>query len=161
MTRRHALLMFSAFGSLLALAGCGGNNKVNTGGDGRLADVEISPLPGATFLPRSTVFTIFWSEGFAPPPTFSARIYRLQSDGTIDEIGSRTPEKDGDANRWFFESAGDLPANTAIYVELGAAGESTLRFAYIVGNNRSEGTPRPSRTSGAIANIHTVYTNRP
>ncbi|MGC4047368.1 MAG: hypothetical protein QM758_26505 [Armatimonas sp.] len=155
MTRRHAILMFCALGSLLTLGGCGGSDKGNSEGNGRLADVDISPVPGATFVPLTTEFTIFWSAGFEPPPTFTARVYRLQPDQTIDQITSNLVREEGEF-RWYLRPSGDLPANSAIYVELSAPGESTLRFSYIVGTSRANTSPLPPRPGGEVAKVHTI-----
>jgi hypothetical protein len=58
--------------------------------------------------------------------------------------------------RWYLRATGDLPSNAAIYVELAAPGESTLRFSYIVGNSRATSTELPRRTGGEVAKIHTI-----
>jgi hypothetical protein len=157
MTRRHALLTSSASAlvALLTLTGCGGNNEARTDGNGRLRDVDISPVPGATFLPRTTEFTIFWSAGFEPPATFTARVYRLQPDQSIDELATSLV-RDGNEFRWFLRPTDNLPINAAVYVELTAPGETTLRFAYIVGTGRASTSPLPPRPGAVVAKVHTI-----
>jgi hypothetical protein len=143
--------------ALGALAGCGSNNEARTDGSGRLRDVEISPLPGATFLPRTSEFTIFWSSGFEPPPTFFARVYRLRPDESIEELSSNLA-REGSEFRWYLRPTGDLPPYSAIYVELSAPGETSLRFAYIIGNTRSAVPSNPIRSGGVTARRHTIRT---
>jgi hypothetical protein len=159
MTRRQAIFTtLTALGALLALTGCGGTNQVDTDGNGRLRDVDVSPVPGATFLPRTTEFTVFWSSGFEPPASFTARMYRLRSDASSDEEIPTSLVRDGSAFRWFLRPSGDLPTNSAVYLELSAPGESTLRFSYIVGTSRAQSlaTPLPERPGAVTALRHTI-----
>lgn len=155
MQRNTFLALASTSLAALAAVGCGSSNSTKTEGTGRLADAEIAPLPGATFIARDSEFTIFWSSGFEPPASFTARLYQIDGAGGIAEVPS-TLVRDGQEFRWFLRPTSNLPFRSALYVELTAPSQTSLNFAYISGS-RSLATPKaPTHAGGAVANLHRI-----
>lgn len=132
MQRRHFVTLAATALLGLALSGCGSSNSTKTEGTGRLADVEISPVPGATFISRDSEFTLFWPTGTEPPAQFAARIYQVDGAGEITELPSSLV-RDGQEFRWFLRPTSVLTSRAAVYVELSASGQTSLDFAYIAG----------------------------
>ena len=154
MHRRYLLALASTALIGLALAGCGGSNSARTEGTGRLADVEISPVPGATFISRDSEFTLFWPLGTEPPAQFSARLYQVDGVGEITELPSSLV-RDGQEFRWFLRPTSILSSRAAVYVEVSASGQTSLAFSYIAGRAQ-EAAKSPVHPLGKVALVHHV-----
>ena len=154
--KRRILLTIAAATAIVLAAGCGGGNKATSEGNGRLADVSISPVPGATFISRNTEFTFEWSGGFEPPATFFAHAFELDSGGSPVEIPTSLV-RDGDAFRWFLRPTSALPSRQAVYVELSATNDETLDFSYISDSRAASVTSPALRPGGEVATIHQIH----
>jgi len=106
---------------------------INTGGNGSLSGIQISPAPGSVFIPRSQTFQISWASGTQPPPQLGIEIMRYnQGDGTsssqVQDIQSQGNFVYNVTRRDHF----DLDQAGVYYLEITAPGEQTIRAAYIV-----------------------------
>ena len=154
MQRRYLLTLAATTLLGTALIGCGSSNTTKTEGTGRLADAEIAPVPGATFISRDSEFTIFWSSGFEPPASFAARLYQVDGAGEIAELPSSLV-RDGQEFRWFLRPTSVLTSRAAVYVELSSPGQTSLDFAYIAGRAQSA-AKTAVHPLGEIATVHHV-----
>lgn len=142
---RALALTALAAGSGFGLAGCGGggspNDTVRTSGTGRVADVRVTPEPGATFIGRAESFVLEWPDG-NPPAEFNVTLHRFleprggqQRETPIQTtiITSLGP------SRWSVERRDgfDLDNRGVYYVQLASPGQTTVRFAFIVQDDRS------------------------
>ena len=154
MQRRHLLTLAATTLLGMALTGCGSSNTTKTEGTGRLADVLISPVPGATFISRDSEFILFWPTGTEPPASFAARLYQVDGAGEITELPSSLV-RDGQEFRWFLRPTSNLTSRAAVYVELSSPGQTSLDFAYIAG--RAQLAARSAvHPLGEIATVHRV-----
>ena len=154
--KRKSLLALAITAAIsLSVLGCGGSNTTKTEGTGRLADVDIAPLPGATFIARDSEFTISWASGYEPPASFSARVYQVDGAGEINELTSSLV-RDGDQFRWFLRPTSLLPFRSALYVELSAPGQTSLNFSYISGTRSTKVSNSSLHTGGTLAKVHHI-----
>lgn len=109
---------------------------------GRLSDVQISPAPGALFIPRGTAFQIAWSAAAPPPPQVTVRLWRYQEarGGEPRLVGKKPldpPARQGNAFVWNIKrrDSFDLDQGGVYFLELDAGGEK-IRAACIVSNDR-------------------------
>jgi hypothetical protein len=106
---------------------------INTGGNGHLDGLQISPAPGSVFIPRNQTFRISWAQGTQPPPQLGVEIMRYNEDS-----GNGSAQRQDITDRGGFvydvtrKDHFDLDSGGVYYLEITAPGEQTIRAAYIV-----------------------------
>jgi hypothetical protein len=113
---------------------------VNTGtASGQLSSVQLTPTPGAVFLPRASSFQLTWPAGTTPPPSFEVRLWRYKearglAGRSVEEQALADPTRTGSTFVWNIRRRDgvDLDAGGVYFLELRAPGQTEVRAAYIV-----------------------------
>jgi hypothetical protein len=106
---------------------------INTGGNGSLNGIQISPAPGSVYIPRGQTFQISWAPGSQPPAQLGIEIMRYNEDsGTGSAQNQDIKDQGGFVYNVARRDQFPLDQGGAYYLEITAPGEQTLRFAYII-----------------------------
>src|SRR5262249_30902455 len=106
---------------------------INTGGNGNLNGIQISPAPGSVFIPRNQTFQISWASGTQPPPQLGIEIMRYnQDDGSSSSQKQDIQDQGGFVYNVTRKDHFNLDQAGVYFLEITAPGEQTIRAAYIV-----------------------------
>ena len=157
MSKRLVLFLSVAFVSgVFALSGCGGGsgstsdfNNVSTGQNGSLADVQVGPPAGSTYISKATTFQVSWPDAYPPPSEFgiALRRYKEARGGESKAVETQKIDVNRQGNSFAWNVARkdkfDLDGEGVYYLEISSPGSSNGRAAYIADANRSRFTPAP------------------
>jgi hypothetical protein len=111
---------------------------INTGTNGFLEDVIVSPRPGSVFVSRSQIFELRWTGAFPPPSTFTALLRRYkeprgEDDGDDREQGIILTERTS-GNDFVWDLRRDsnllLEPDATYYIQINS-GPNTVRYTFI------------------------------
>ena len=145
-------------GGAVALSGCGGGGgggettnftNIKTGQNGSLANVQIGPTAGSTYISRATIFQVSWPDATPPPSEFgiALRRYKEARGGESKSVEAQAIDVNRQSNSfsWNVSRRGlDLDSEGVYFLELNSPGSSNGRAAFIVDNKRSRFTPSPA-----------------
>ncbi len=115
----------------------------NPGTTGNLGGLRILPAPGATFIPKTTVFQLRWDQGTPPPAEFTVQLRRYKerrgSDNGGDSEQRVTLNRQGNTEPYVYNLRRtdnfNLDGNGVYYIEVTAPGQDTVRAAYTVSDD--------------------------
>lgn len=148
---RRVYYGLSLFLALMVL-GCQGETRhtVNTGENGSLNGLVLTPTPQSLHIDSGTDFSLDWQAGLTPPARFDVKLETVDTEDT--RVGINTELRTISAGHYRLEPVASLSNENFLLLTVTGA-EQTVRAIYLVDPDRS--TPRASSTSpGAIE--HTV-----
>jgi hypothetical protein len=163
LSRRRALTLLSGLAlaptALSALAGCGGGSDdrvddadfTETGFNGRLTPVRITPWPGAVFVPASSAFQIAWTAENPPPPQFSVKLQRYKeargdAGRAIEEQRITVPRQNDFTWQVRRTDGFELDRGGVYFLELRTPDNQEALAAYIISSDRSAAVPTRAET---------------
>lgn len=136
----------------LLVLGCQGDTRhtVNTGENGSLDGLALTPTPQSLHIASGTDFYLDWQAGYTPPAHFEVKLETVNTEDT--RVGINTELHTISTGHYRLEPVVSLTDDNFLLLTVTGA-EQTVRAMYLVDPDR--GAPRaPSTTPGAIE--HTV-----
>jgi len=139
----------------LVLAGCEGSwrHDVQTGGEGSLAGLVVTPTPQKIGIETDEVFYLDWRPGYEPPAELTVTLRYVDADNTTSPILTVLDDIDPDhPGHYRLEPTWYLDTSAFLLLTVRGDGE-TLRAMYLTESSTLLDTRTQRRTGGQVEHI--------
>jgi hypothetical protein len=152
---RTILLSLALIALAVVLAGCGGSSRttINTGTNGSMLGLVITPEPQSLGIDRGDDFFLDWPAGYEPPSSFTVSLRQVDTDATTEAIFTEVDTYS--TGHYRVRPTSTLPAGTFLLLRI-VSDRETVRAMFLTDDSGFAMTRKANIGAGQAE--HTITT---